>query len=152
RSAAQRIRRELDAFMRDTPEGCQVDVERDIFKWKATIKGPEGTPYEGGVFHLDLVFGEEYPYMPPKVSFRTKIYHCNIASSGNICLDILSSEWSPALTVSKVLISVISLLGDPNPDDPLVLSFASLLKHDPEAYEANARLWTSTYAVPDPDD
>ncbi|KAH8256708.1 hypothetical protein KR038_006238, partial [Drosophila bunnanda] len=149
RGAAQRIRREIEIFMRDKPDGCNVDVEKDIFKWKATIEGPQGTPYEGGIFHLDILFNEEYPYLPPKVTFRTKIYHCNIAPTGQICLDILSSEWSPALTASKILISIISLLADPNPDDPLVLSFADLLKQNPEAYEANARLWTSTYAIPD---
>ncbi|KAH8235832.1 hypothetical protein KR032_008688, partial [Drosophila birchii] len=153
RGAIDRIRRELQIFWNEPLDGCKVDVDSDLFTWKASITGPDNTPYEGGVFHLVLLFDEQYPYSPPKVSFLTKIYHCNIISStGNICLDILTSEWSPALTVSKVLLSIISLLADPNPDDPLVLPLAELYKQNREAYDANARLWTSQYAVPDPDE
>ncbi|KAH8287415.1 hypothetical protein KR054_006962 [Drosophila jambulina] len=150
RGAAERIRRELDKFMKDPPEGCTVELDNDnLFRWKATIQGPPGTPYEGGVFHLILVFQQDYPFTPPKALFLTKVYHCNIASTGNICMDILTTEWSPALTVSKILLSIISLLSDPNPEDPLEPILADLLKRKRADYEANARLWTSTYAVPD---
>uniref|UniRef100_A0A668S2Y6 E2 ubiquitin-conjugating enzyme n=1 Tax=Oreochromis aureus TaxID=47969 RepID=A0A668S2Y6_OREAU len=87
-------------------------------------------PYHGGVFFLSVHFPTDYPFKPPKVAFTTKIYHPNINSNGSICLDILRSQWSPALTVSKVLLSICSLLCDPNPDDPLVPDIAqSLRKH-----------------------
>ena len=79
------------------------------------ILGPSGSPYAGGVFFLDIHFPADYPFKPPKVAFKTRIYHCNINSNGQICLDILKDQWSPALTVSKVLLSVCSLLTDPNP-------------------------------------
>ena len=85
------------------------------FKWVSTIAGPKGSPYEGGVFYLDIQFPSDYPFKPPKVTFSTRIYHCNITSQGAICLDILKDNWSPALSVSKVLLSVSSLLTDPNP-------------------------------------
>jgi len=77
--------------------------------------GPEGSPYAGGVFFLKIQFPQDYPFKPPKVTFRTRIYHCNINSQGAICLDILKDNWSPALTTSKVLLSICSLLTDPNP-------------------------------------
>lgn len=64
--------------------------------------GPDESPYSGGVFFLDIHFPADYPFKPPKVSFVTRIYHCNINSNGGICLDILKEQWSPALTVSKV--------------------------------------------------
>ncbi|KAL1434269.1 hypothetical protein MTO96_011906 [Rhipicephalus appendiculatus] len=76
---------------------------------------PPGSVYEGGVFFLDIHFSPEYPFKPPKVTFRTRIYHCNINSQGVICLDILKDNWSPALTISKVLLSICSLLTDCNP-------------------------------------
>ena len=77
--------------------------------------GPAGSPYESGVFFLDIHFPHDYPFKPPKVTFRTRVYHCNVNSQGAICLDIIKNNWSPALTISKVLLSICSLLTDANP-------------------------------------
>uniref|UniRef100_A0A8B9MY91 E2 ubiquitin-conjugating enzyme n=1 Tax=Accipiter nisus TaxID=211598 RepID=A0A8B9MY91_9AVES len=88
----------------------------NIYEWRSTILGPPGSVYEGGVFFLDITFSPDYPFKPPKVTFRTRIYHCNINSQGVICLDILKDNWSPALTISKVLLSICSLLTDCNPE------------------------------------
>ena len=96
----------------------------NLYEWVSTILGPPGSPYEGGCFFLDIHFTPEYPFKPPKVTFKTRIYHCNVNSQGVICLDILKDNWSPALTISKVLLSICSLLTDCNPSDPLVGSIA----------------------------
>lgn len=109
--------------------------------------GPDESPYAGGVFFLDIHFPADYPFKPPKVHFTTRIYHCNINSNGGICLDILKDQWSPALTISKVLLSICSLLTDPNPDDPLVPDIAQLLKTDRARHDSTAREWTSKYAM-----
>ena len=115
-SASKRIQKELAEISLDPPCNCSAGPKGDnIFEWVSTILGPSGSPYAGGVFFLDIHFPADYPFKPPKVAFKTRIYHCNINSNGQICLDILKDQWSPALTVSKVLLSVCSLLTDPNP-------------------------------------
>ncbi|XP_078198420.1 ubiquitin-conjugating enzyme E2 D4 isoform X4 [Callithrix jacchus] len=122
-------------------------TQQRVFHWQATIMGPNDSPYQGGVFFLTIHFPTDYPFKPPKVAFTTKIYHPNINSNGSICLDILRSQWSPALTVSKVLLSICSLLCDPNPDDPLVPEVAHTYKADREKYNRLAREWTQKYAI-----
>ncbi|XP_023373492.1 ubiquitin-conjugating enzyme E2 D4 isoform X1 [Otolemur garnettii] len=127
------ILQELTDLQRDPPAQCSAGpVGNDLFHWQATIMGPNDSPYQGGVFFLTIHFPTDYPFKPPKVAFTTKIYHPNINSNGSICLDILRSQWSPALTVSKVLLSICSLLCDPNPDDPLVPEIAHIYKADRE--------------------
>ncbi|RZB53082.1 SUMO-conjugating enzyme UBC9 isoform D [Glycine soja] len=122
-------------------------VAEDMFHWQATIMGPADSPYAGGVFLVTIHFPPDYPFKPPKVAFRTKVFHPNINSNGSICLDILKEQWSPALTISKVLLSICSLLTDPNPDDPLVPEIAHMYKTDRAKYEATARSWTQKYAM-----
>merc|ERR1712026_649067 len=111
--------------------------------------GPADSPYAGGVFFLNITFPADYPFKPPKITFTTKIYHPNINANVNICLDILKSQWSPALTISKVLLSICSLITDPNPDDPLVPDIARLYKTDRKKYESMAKEWTTKYAMND---
>ncbi|XP_027450004.1 ubiquitin-conjugating enzyme E2 D1 isoform X1 [Zalophus californianus] len=124
---------ELSDLQRDPPAHCSAGpVGDDLFHWQATIMGPPDSAYQGGVFFLTVHFPTDYPFKPPKIAFTTKIYHPNINSNGSICLDILRSQWSPALTVSKVLLSICSLLCDPNPDDPLVPDIAQIYKSDKE--------------------
>lgn len=114
--------------------------------WKATIIGPDDTPYKGGIFDLLIEITPQYPFKPPKARFLTKIYHPNINSSGDICLDILKHNWSPALTLDKVLLSILMLLQCPNPDDPLYPDAAVLYKSDREKYNNTVRQYVLKYA------
>lgn len=145
--AQKRITKELKDLSKENLSLCTAGpVDDDMFKWQATILGPKDSPYEGGIFIVSISFPPDYPFKPPKLKFITKIYHCNISPDGDICLDILKSQWSPALTIMKVLLSLCSLLTDPNPDDPLVPSIATLLKEDKIEHDRRARMYTLKYA------
>ncbi|GAV58606.1 UQ_con domain-containing protein [Cephalotus follicularis] len=146
--ASKRILKELKDLQKDPPTSCSAGpVAEDMFHWQATIMGPADSPYTGGVFLVSIHFPPDYPFKPPKVAFKTKVFHPNINSNGSICLDILKEQWSPALTISKVLLSICSLLTDPNPDDPLVPEIAHMYKTDKAKYEATARSWSQKYAM-----
>lgn len=145
--ALKRITKEFQDLQKDPPSSCSAGpVGDDMFQWQATITGPEDSPYQGGLFSLRIQFPTDYPFKPPKVSFSTRIYHPNINSNGSICLDILRTQWSPALTIAKVLLSISSMLDEPNPDDPLVPEIARLYQTNRGEYNRLAREWTSKYA------
>ena len=147
--ALKRIQKELADLQRDPPANCSAGPtdESDLYNWTASIMGPEDSPFQGGVFFLNVQFPTDYPFKPPKLSFTTRIYHPNINSTGSICLDILKDQWSPSLTISKVLLSISSLLTDANPNDPLVPEIAHIYKNDRPRYENTAREWTRRYAT-----
>ena len=147
--ALRRLQTELHRIQSDPPCNCSAGPvsDSDLFTWEAILFGPDKSPYAGGVFKLTIRFPSAYPMAPPNVTFNTKIYHPNINAAGGICLDILKDQWSPALTVSKVLLSICSLLNDPNPKDPLVPDIAHLYEKDRAKYEENATSWTMRYAT-----
>ena len=147
-SAISRLKKELKDLQKHPPSNCSAGpVNDNIFEWKATIIGPNDSPYKGGIFYLNINFPRDYPFKPPKVRFVTKVYHPNINNSGEICLDILKDQWSPALVTSKLLLSICSLLTDPNPDDPLVPDIANQFKIDNELFNVTAQEWTRTFAM-----
>eukprot|EP00158_Paraphelidium_tribonemae_P003553 Partr_v1_DN26226_c1_g1_i2_m48664 putative ubiquitin-conjugating enzyme E2E len=146
-STARRLTKELREMTTDAPDGCTAVPNGDnLFHWICTIDGPPDTPYAGGRFTLDVKFTQEYPFKPPQVTFKTRIYHCNINSSGGICLDTLKNNWSPALTTGKVLLSIVTLLCEPNPSDPLVHDIAQMYLRKRKQHDKIAREWTLKYA------
>ena len=146
--AINRIQKELNNIQKDPPLNCSAGPTDDnMFFWQATIMGPSESPYEGGIFFLNIHFPSDYPFKPPKVTFKTKVFHPNISGSGAICLDILKDQWSPALTISKVLLSICSLLTDPNPDDPLDADVAYIYKNDTQKFVKMARNYTLKHAI-----
>ena len=101
--ALERILGELEELLSDPVDNVSAGpVGDDLFHWHGAIIGPNDTPYSRSVFFLDIHFPADYPFEPPKVSFTTRICHPNISSNGEICLDILNDQWSPALTISQV--------------------------------------------------
>ena len=110
------------------------------------ISGPSDSPYEGGIFRLELFLPADYPMGPPKVRFLSKLYHPNVDRIGRICLDILKKTWSPALQIRTVLLSIQALLSAPNPDDPLDNNIAEHWKRDENDAHNTAREWTRQYA------
>lgn len=148
--AIRRLQKEISDMEKDTDAAtnCSAGLyNNDLFNWQATIIGPHETPYEGGVFSLKIAFPADYPFKPPKITFETKIYHPNINASGGICLDILKDQWSPALNTTKVLLSICSLMADPNPNDPLVPEIARLYKSNRTEFNRIAKEHTEKYAV-----
>jgi len=146
----KRISREIaDLRKEDTGAIRMVPSEESMFIWSASLPGPEGSPYEGGEFQLAIQLPHDYPFSAPKVSFKTRIYHMNVSDpSGSICIDILKSNWSAALSLYKVVLSISSLLTDPNPSDPLVPQIADLYRRNRKQHDANARKWTEEHAQP----
>jgi ubiquitin-conjugating enzyme E2 D/E len=146
--ANRRIQRDLEDLRASPPDTCTAgpDSETDLYTWSGALVGPKDSPYEGGLFQLGIVFPTNYPFRPPKVFFKTKVFHPNINAEGGICLDILKDQWSPTLTIAKVLLSISSLLTDANPRDPLVPEIARLYVENRAEFDETAREWTRLYA------
>uniref|UniRef100_A0A6B2LP16 UBC core domain-containing protein n=1 Tax=Arcella intermedia TaxID=1963864 RepID=A0A6B2LP16_9EUKA len=145
--ATRRIMRETQRLTSDSPPGITAAPYQDNLRYfQISMAGPSGSPYEGGLFRLELFLTGEYPMEPPKVRFLTKIYHPNIDKVGRICLDILKDKWSPALQISTLLVSIQALLSVPNPDDPLANDVADHWKRDLKGAQEEAKKWTRMHA------
>jgi ubiquitin-protein ligase len=94
-------------------------INDDILRMEVTFLGPKESPYEEILNTISIQIPKEYPHRAPNMNFKSKIYHPNVGSSGNICLDILKDQWRPIYTLRTTIMSIISLLNDPNPDSPL---------------------------------
>jgi ubiquitin-conjugating enzyme E2 C len=126
-TAAMRLQKELMDLMMSGVEGISAFPSDDnLFEWVATVQGANQTAYEGLEFQLTLKFGANYPFEPPVVTFTTPCFHPNIDGHGAICLDILKENWTAVLTASQVLLSIQSLLDNPNNASPLNPQAASL--------------------------
>ena len=145
----KRLQKELEIMTHE--ENAKLGVflisANDLLSWTVKIEGPVDTPYNKGVFNMSITFPDKYPFVPPVVKFLTKIYHPNININGDICLDILRDNWAASLTVQKTLLSIISLLGEPNPDDPLVPEIAHIFISDRQKYNKIAQEWTNEFAT-----
>ena len=148
-----RMQRELRMLTREPPHGiCAWPKDGEMNVIEAQIKGPEDTPFEGGVWKLNVSVPERYPFEPPKVQFVTPIYHPNIDSGGRICLDTLKmppkGSWRPSVNLSTLLTTIRLLIAKPNADDGLMPDITNLYKTNPRKFAETARRLTKLHAKP----
>ena len=149
-----RIKKELERLRNDPPFGVSCwpkDGRLDCLE--AQLMGAKDTPYDGGIFKLEIRVPDRYPFEPPQVQFITKIYHPNIDTAGRICLDVLKSppqgSWKPSQNISTILTSIQLLLSEPNPDDGLMAEISQEYKHNRPGFLRTAKEWVKLYAKPD---
>ncbi|CAF1365186.1 unnamed protein product [Adineta ricciae] len=123
------------------------DPTKNMLHWIGWIDGPDDTPYSGGKFHLIIDFPFDFSFKSPNVRFITQIFHPNISSNGEICLNILHSQWSPALTIRGLLVSLCSLVTDANPAHGLKKEALKLYRTDRQIFDQTAHEWTKKYAT-----
>ena len=153
-AATRRLQKELGDLRNSANKSfrdVQVD-ETNLLVWQGLLV-PDKAPYNKGAFLIDLVFPPEYPFKPPKVSFRTKIYHPNIDEKGQVCLPIISAEnWKPATKTEQVIQSLVSLVNDPEPDHPLRADLAEEFSKDKKKFFKNAEEFTKKNSEKRPSD
>ncbi|KAF3492267.1 ubiquitin-conjugating enzyme E2 4 [Arthroderma uncinatum] len=150
-ASQKRISKELNELLDSPPTGVTVALADDsnLYKWNVQMQGPEGSPYEGGTFQINLSLPTDYPFKPPTVSFATKIYHPNVSNDdkGTMCLGMLKSdEWKPSSKLYAVLEFARQLLAEPMPDDAVEGRIAEQYSNDRKQYEKIAREWTRKWA------
>lgn len=142
-----RIIKEAKTLATEQVPGISAVQNPECFNhFHVTVTGPPGSPYEGGIFHADLMLPPDYPMSPPKILFVTPIYHPNIDKQGRVCLDILKSNWTPALQIRSVLLSVQALLAEPDPNDFLDVNVGNMWKENPKEAMRIAKEWTQKHA------
>ncbi|KAL7055273.1 hypothetical protein AAHC03_024547 [Spirometra sp. Aus1] len=151
--ALKRLMAEYKQLTTSPPEGIvagPVD-ESNFFEWEALIAGPDDTPFEGGVFASRLTFPADYPLSPPEMRFTSEIFHPNIYPDGRVCISILhapgddplgyetsAERWSPVQSVEKILLSVVSMLAEPNDESAANVDAAKTWREDRQRFNEMA--------------
>ncbi|XP_058874328.1 ubiquitin-conjugating enzyme E2 S [Acipenser ruthenus] len=142
------VYKEVSSLAADPPEGVKIyPNEEDLSDLHASIEGPEGTPFAGGVFRMRLVLGKDFPASPPKGYFLTKIFHPNVGPSGEICVNVLKRDWRAELGIRHILLTIRCLLIHPNPESALNPEAGRLLLEGYPAFASRARLLTEIHAI-----
>merc|ERR1711874_910582 len=141
------VTRQVHILAQEKMEGIAVQInEDDLTDIQAVIDGPPGTPYQGGQFRIKLVLSKDFPASPPKGFFLTKIFHPNVGSNGEICVNTLKKDWKPDLGIKHILLTVKCLLIVPNPESALNEEAGKLLLEQYDNYCMRAKLYTEIHA------
>ncbi|KAF2903639.1 hypothetical protein ILUMI_02546 [Ignelater luminosus] len=141
--------REMQELVANPPEGVKVQInEEDVTDIQAFIDGPAGTPYMGGLFKVKLALSKDFPQMPPKAFFLTKIFHPNVAANGEICVNTLKKDWKPDLGIKHILLTIKCLLIVPNAESALNEEAGKLLLEHYDDYSQRAKMMTEIHAQP----
>ena len=146
---SQRLNREIKRLVENPPEGiiCYTTDSDQLNFLSISVIGPHGSPYEGSIFELELEIPDRYPFVPPRLKFVTPVYHPNIDTQGRICMDLLkmppNGGWKPTISLENLIVAVQSLLGNPNPDDPLMVEIAEEYRFNKKEFERKARKLTN---------
>ncbi|GFR41321.1 hypothetical protein Agub_g2005 [Astrephomene gubernaculifera] len=144
----RRVTRELQDLVANPAEGIRVFInEQNLTDIQAEFDGPQGTPFEGGVFRCRLTLPADFPASPPKGFFVTKVFHPNVSTTGDICVNVLKRDWTSETTLRHVLMIIRCLLIQPFPDSALNEEAGKLLLEDYDEYDKRARLMTSIHAM-----
>ena len=154
--SVKRLNRELNNLRNPESEKClppnctAETINDDLFNWSVSIAGPEGSPYEGSKYGVEISYASQYPFKPPSVRFTTKVYHCNVnPDNGQMCLSILGENgWVPSLTSFDIIVAVQSLLASPDPSNPINQECCSLLASNESQYKNKIQEWKNQYATP----
>lgn len=146
----KRLRKELQCLEKQPDEYIKLTANPDnIQMWRALIRAPSDSVYSGFMFDVSIDVGSDYPLTPPKMKFQTKIFHPNVLfETGEICLDILKKEWSPAWSLQSACRAIMSLLSDPAPDSPLNCDAGNMLRSgDKYAFNSLAKMYCEEFAT-----
>ncbi|GMM44616.1 E2 ubiquitin-conjugating protein [Pichia kluyveri] len=153
-TAHKRLLRELKEITKNPIDGIIASPlnDNDLFHWRCIITGPNDTPYEFGIFEAILNFPSDYPLSPPTMKFLTPIFHPNIYKDGKVCISILHSpgndplnyesadeRWGPLQSIEKILLSVSSMIADPNPNSPANIDAAVLWRNNKDKYNETVK-------------
>jgi ubiquitin-protein ligase len=145
---ARRLRNDIRSIAQEGSSGIDaLPLDPQETHWQASIIGPANSPYEGGKFFLYIRFPFNYPMSPPHVRFLTKIVHPNVSRHGDVGIDIIQHNWSISITISKLLLSVQSLLTDPCVEPCMEPAIGQLYEHENAKFNALARRWTWKFAM-----
>lgn len=135
------IKRQYISIIKNPDPLFSIELTDDIFRWNLLIFGPPNTIFENGIFRAKMVFPKDFPNSPPVVSFLDNLYHPNIYQDGRVCISILhdgndqygyesqSERWNPTHSVNSIILSIISMLDNPNFESPANVD-ASVLCRD----------------------